>query len=111
MTTDIGCRTCGSTFTDQEQHDCPGYDLWAQRDATAVGIGSEQFLGRIDRSGRFLAHSLELEVRKVPKYERPPELMGVEIGGWREVGEICAGVIVIGALWIGFSLLLYAWAA
>lgn len=30
-TLDIGCPTCGGTYTAYETHDCPGYNLWAPR--------------------------------------------------------------------------------
>lgn len=31
-TLDIGCPTCGATYTAAEGHECGGVDLWAQKD-------------------------------------------------------------------------------
>lgn len=47
-------------------------------------------------------HSLLIEVR-APRRQawRPRTLMGVEIGGWREVRDILLGTLVIGGLFVG----------
>lgn len=83
-TLDIGCAACGATYTAGETHDCPGYNLWGQRDGTAVGLNEE----------------VVLYIRPEPE-PRPREVLGVEIGSWREAREIVGGIVVVLALWYG----------
>jgi hypothetical protein len=76
---DIGCAQCGATYTVAEQHAC----------------------NPLRDGGRVLAHSLADEL--------PPPRPTIErvVGGWREVGEIVAGMVIFGALFIGIPFLLW----
>ena len=58
-------------------------------------------MNRLRDAGRVLAHDYAAEL--------PPPRPTIEpvIGGWREVREIVAGVVIFGALFLGIPFLLW----